>query len=75
MNSKAQKEAQKRYNARNPERTDYSRFKGAGKMFVMPSDGTRAAKAIKWGIREGRYKDDLKALRDLIDERLHELSK
>lgn len=73
MKTEAQKRAQRKYNARNPERTAYTRLKSNANCLLNPTAGTTSGAAVEWAKQDGRYKNDLLKFRALIDEQLKEL--
>lgn len=64
----SQKKAEKNYRERNPERTSYLRTVNIVRRFVTPNPGTKNAEAIEWAKKDGRYYDDLKALKEAIEK-------
>lgn len=72
--SKAQNDATKRYQARNPEKTRYVQMRRQARGFVNPKPGTVAAGVID-GYGAPFYLDDLKDLKLDIEKRINELEK
>lgn len=72
--SKAQNEAAKRYQARNPEQTRYVQMRRQARGFVNPKPGTVASGVIE-GYGAPFYLDDLRDLKIAIEKRIEELTK
>lgn len=68
MATEARLRANKAYRKRNPERTNYTRIIGTARSLIEAKQGTKAAEAIAWAKKDGRYYDDLKALKEAIDK-------
>lgn len=70
--SKAQIESVRRYEAKNPGRTYYNRFRSSS--FAFTRMRTEKAQDAIQAVGTDKYREDLEKLRDEISERLRELS-
>lgn len=69
--SEAQIKAVQKYDASNPEQVYYRKQKSAARAFTRMST-SKAAEAVA-AVGVDRYREDLQALRDAIDEKLNAL--
>lgn len=70
--SKAQLKANRKYDAKHPQKTAYMRLRRQARSFIAAAEGTKAAEAIKWR-DDLDYKADLLELKQLIEDKLKEL--
>lgn len=63
----SQRRAVREYQKRNPQQTTYNKNLSIAKTFIKPNPNTKNAEAIEWAKANGRYFDDLRALRDMLN--------
>lgn len=71
---KRKRKAYYKWRNNNPEYIRYHRALIAAKSFVDPKGGTKMEAACQWGNQQKLYLADLKELKDMIDQKIQEIS-